>query len=784
MTARELPAPVTRRTFVAGALATTGAAAVATVAAPPGTAHAAALPSLSAPGIRVDALADGTIVVRDDAGTERVRLTHFMVKDMVVGQQRTYGGTPSAVTLPDGRPAIQVEYRLTAAADGITVRGVFDVSPLRAHLRWDATSPRGLSLNSQLARVPAGSTGPYTTTALVRWQRDAGGGVPFETNDGIVYTEPLAGTAAHFRFGTTNPAWSSATWLHVEGVPGDDGVLVHEGDLVLGDLSPTAAGTVATGRPVGVELVHDRAFGLSTDASAPLIVRAHVVQGAPTAGPVTLAWEARDFDGDVVAQGTGTRTLEPGASWQEAVEVPAPEHGIVFVEVRATSAGGEDFARTTLSVLPRHDYAGTGRIGIANYPWLLEPSKQDVAELLTLLGVASVRIAYEGAPGIPPAELEAMGIMPNIQHGDVVFGATPEEAQQWAAELVDVVVGARARYFEVDNERNQPWMSGRYTLEYVRDGLRPAVERLREVGGTAKVMNCGLGGMDVNWVDGFHAAGGWDLIDAFAFHPGRGNFVPDYAPTPDEWVTGDTGSYWNFLGALREARRRVDLYGGDKELWLTEAYACTRPNRWWNDTMRQAAENTLLQLALAMSEGVDGVNWYQLHDSIIHRPQQAMPTNAEYHFGLMNRDTSAKPSLLAFATATRLLEGATFVRWLDLSAQDPDLRGLLFDTPEGPMSVRWSRADGYLLNADHGADAYHPHPEAWEDGWPTKTDVSFQGSREVVEVDCIGRRRTITGSGGTVTVRLDGAPRVYLGLSARPEKNVAACRRAGATDES
>jgi hypothetical protein len=241
-------------------------------------------------------------------------------------------------------------------------------------------------------------------------------------------------------------------------------------------------------------------------------------------------------------------------------------------------------------------------------------------------------------------------------------------------------------------------------------------------------------------------------------------------------VTGSNGSYWNFLGAVREARRRIDEYGGGKELWLTEAYACTRPNHWWNDTLRQAAENTLLTMALCKAEGVDGVNWYQLHDSTIHHPQEADPANPEYHFGLMHRDLSAKPSLLAFATGTRVLQDATFVRWLDFGRIDDDLRGLLFDTPDGPLSILWSRKDGYFLNADHDPDvAAYPHPEAWQDDWPAKTALRLRSGR-VTETDCIGRIRSLPGRHGVVELVLDGAPRIYRGLSARPEQQVAGCR--------
>ncbi len=104
------------------------------------------------------------------------------------------------------------------------------------------------------------------------------------------------------------------------------------------------------------------------------------------------------------------------------------------------------------------------------------------------------------------------------------------------------------------------------------------------------------------------------------------------------------------------------------------------------------------------------------------------------------------------------------------------MKGLQFDTPSGPMSVLWTRTDGYFLNAGHGEEAYYPHPEAWEDDWPTKTDVVFRAAR-LREVDVLGRERTVTGARGTVEVRLDGTPRVFYGLGDQPERRVSSITR-------
>ncbi|WP_329378137.1 hypothetical protein [Streptomyces sp. NBC_01716] len=759
---------VARRRFLQSTALATGAALL-----PATAAHAADPLTLTADGITLIGRSDGSVLVKDGAGTDRVLLTHFMIKDSALGQQRTFGGTPKAVTLPDGRPGLRITYALGAGAPGVTVTGTFDVTPHKAHLKWETGGSGTLTPSGfMFARTVYGATAAESYEALTVWNRDARGGIPYETNAGGAYAETWADGKGFFCLDSTNPAYTNATWIHAPGAATGTATAVTEADLVLGDLRPRAAGAIAAGRAIGVEVWTDQPFNLYKTAGQTMTLKSQVVNGGSAAKPVTLKWWARDFAGIRLAGGTLTRTVAPGAAWDAALTLTAPSQGIVFTEVEAIAGGQRALARTNLSVLPDFTYrAGTeSMFGIANYPWLLKPGKDAVLGLLKTLGVKWIRIAYAGAPGIDTATLDAHGIGHNVELSGIPVGGTPQQIADWADTNVAKAVDADAAYFEVSNEVNQPWMSGRGADVYVRDGLRQVTDRLTAAGSPMKVMNAGLGGMDYIWTENFHAAGGWDLIDAFAFHPGRGNFTPDYAPPPSEWTQGSSGSYWNFLGALRKAREVVDTYGGNKELWLTEAYASTKPNAWWTDTYRNAAENTLLTLALAKSEGVRGVNWYQLHDTTIHHPQEADPGNVEYHFGLMNRDTSAKPSLLAFATAARVLDRADFVRHLAFA--DQDIKGLLFTTPEGPVSILWSRKDGYVLNADHTADPWYASPEPWTDRWTTKTDVVAHSATvkgTVRELNCIGQERTLTAAGGKVTVRLDGAPRVYYGLAANPD---------------
>ncbi|MER5275799.1 hypothetical protein ABT025_08580 [Streptomyces sp. NPDC002809] len=759
---------VHRRRFLQGTAAATGAALL-----PTGAAHAAAPVTLSAEGVTIVGQSDGNVLVQDGSGTGHVLISHFMIKDSVLGQRRTFGGTPAQITLPDGRPALQVTYTMGSDAPGVTVRGTFDVTARTVHMKWEAGGSGTLTPTGfMFARTLQGASAPESYEALTVWERDARGGIPYERNAGGVYADTWTGTKGFFCLTSTNPAYTNATWIHSPGTSTGPDTAVTEAEFVLGELRPRAAGALAAGRPLGVEVWTDQPFNLYREAGQSMLLRAQVVNGGAAPKPVTLNWWARDFAGRKLGCSTVGRTVAAGGSWDVSFPVTAPAQGIVFTEVEVVSGSDSALARTNLAVLPDFAYeAGTeSMFGIANYPWLLKPGKEAVLGLLKTLGIKWVRIAYAGAPGIDIATLDANGIAHNVELSGIPTGGTAEQIAAWADTNVAKALAAQARYFEVSNEVNQPWMSGRGADLYVRDGLKQVTDRLAAAGSDMKVMNAGLGGMDYVWTENFRAAGGWDLIDAFAVHPGRGNFTPDYAPDPAEWTQGSAGTYWNFLGAVRKANAIIAEYGGNKELWLTEAYAPTKPNAWWADTYRHAAENVLLTLALAKAEGVRGVNWYQLHDSTVLHPQEADPANPEYHYGLMNRDTSPKPSLLAFATAARVLDRAAYVRPLVFA--DPDVKGLLFTTPDGPVSILWSRKDGYILNADHGEDPWYASPEPWTDTWRTRTAVVAHSAAvggTVKELNCIGQERTLTASGGKVTLTLDGAPRIYYGLAANPD---------------
>ncbi|GAB2873593.1 hypothetical protein [Streptomyces mayteni] len=754
-------AHLSRRGLLGAALA----AGVVLIADPtPVTAHAAdGDVTLTAGGISLLASVGGRLAIRDAAGVTRSAGSRFQIKDRLTGIHLSTGGTPALAALPDGTPAIRMDYTFDAAAGPTTVTGWFSVTTGHAGLEWritgaDTLVPDGF-LFSRAIQAPAA---PDDYLAITAWVRDAGGGIPYEETAGVAHTSAWSGLHGLFLLDRSRQAWTNATWIHAPGTADPAGGWTSRADFFFSETSPSATATIGRGLELGLELTTDRDFNLYQAPEEPMRLTALVANGG-AARTAELELSVRDFDGVRLAATTVTGNVPAAGTWQHTFTVPAPAAGIVFAEVVVRSADDEAFARTNLATLPPFTYrAGTDSMfGIANYPWLLRPNADALLDLWQLAGVSLVRIAYEGGPGLPPSAFDARGMRHNIEL-QPRLDVTDTVAEAWAADNLAVAQGAGAEYFEVGNELNRPFNTGDAARAYLNLAMRPVFDRRAATGAAIKLMNNGLAGMDKPWVENFVAAGGWDLIDAFAYHPGRGNFTPDYIPPGDDWGTGPEGTYWNFYGGLKQLKTLMALHG-EKEIWLTEAYAPTRPNSWWHDTYRHAAENVLLTLALAKAEGVTCVCWYQFHDSVLGMPGIADPENVEYHYGLMNRDLSPKPSLLAYANAARVLDLATFRGWLTLP--DPETFGLWFDTPEGPAVVLWNRADGYLLNtAGTRTDWHFPAPEVWVDPWPTKTRLTVTAGDEVRELDAIGRGRRLSPAQGRVTLTLDGAPRVFYGL--------------------
>ncbi|MFD0659206.1 hypothetical protein [Thermocatellispora tengchongensis] len=450
--------------------------------------------------------------------------------------------------------------------------------------------------------VPASVVETYT--GIASWLRDPRGGVPYQSLGTAVYEEAFPGLSVYITGRGSNASWRDSGALHLPATQTQAGVFQATANIVVTEpLRPQIVGAIAEDTPLAVDVWTDRPFNIWTGADRPLSVRGVAYNKGPERR-LTLKWKVRDFDGRVLERKVTRPLAGAGALAEDSLSFTAPGRGVYFVEFEARAGDEKVFARTNVAVLPPHDFSGAETattIGIAaDYLFATKEER----ELLHRLGVR-----WSRHPHFTAAELAQYGLHQNrlrTPESPEAFDGDPAGLRAYIDAEITTAEEAQAVYYELANEWNMRGgiLKGAGGAEYVTKWAASFAQRIAERGSPLKLMSVALAGMDYVYAERMFAAGLTRHVRAFALHPGRGNFTPDYAPDPSEWTQGSNGSYWNFLGSVRKAKEMIAAQPGEPlELWLTEAYACTKPNSWWHDTYRHAAENVLLTQALAVAEG-------------------------------------------------------------------------------------------------------------------------------------------------------------------------------------
>ncbi|WP_456286949.1 hypothetical protein M1D46_06165 [Microbacterium sp. JZ70] len=608
--------------------------------------------------------------------------------------------------------------------------------------------------------------GPVVESAhgVFDWQRDERGGIPYQAEGTFVYVQDHGPLKIGIVADRTKTDWRDNRALHLQPEEQGDGTLRASAHIVVrGDSNASIMAAEAGRRALSVDLRTDTPYNIWETPGDALPVHATVYNGAKPR-VVHIDWIGRDFDGETITSGSRDLALGTGEDASLTVPIRLTSRGIVFLEVTVTSGTDIAYQRTNVAVLPPHDYsddAASSMFGIAA-AYIFDSPEERL--LLRRIGVRRSRHIY-----FTRKQLKAHGFSQHRVRTPPSLDAyvdDPKRLKAYIASELDVAEAGHSTAYELGNELNR-WGRGPFTgdgaQEYVENWVRPFKRAMVQRKSKMKLIAVGLAGMDVPYARELFRAGLADLVDGFNLHPGRSNVTPDWAPDARRVKDGKDHS-WSYFGALKEAQGLISDHAPGMELWLTEVYACTRPNAWWDDSYRHAAENVLLSAALALSLDVTSMLWFQLYDNIRANQHGARPNDREHHFGLVLRDLSPKPSLLAYAAAAEHLDGAIFNRWIRF--EDETLWGLEFTTPRGPLAIMWSRADGYELNTEAQRDGgFYPTPEPWVETWKTKKKIRVKARRgTVTEVDTIGRSRSLPVATGTVTIELDGAPRMFYGL--------------------
>lgn len=575
------------------------------------------------------------------------------------------------------------------------------------------------------------------------WTRDANGGVPYEVRDGYFRCFSNGRIGLWLRLGG-NANYSSSWSEHLGFKKDKDGKYRASAEFLVAPpgLNGESAAALFHNRPVGLRLSTDQAFNLRESGAPELKVE---ITNPHSRGEKEVAFDiiGRNFDGKVVLEERKSLTIKPQETAALTFRLPEAEREIYFVEAKAAVPGEpEIFSRTNLAILPPHEFKELNNSKLALSAYFMIPSEDAVYKLMRRMGVRMLRHGDNRVTS-------KYGILA-LDHASVGPNDSPEKVAKRIGEILDRAAERQNPEIEFCNEWNMSVKGAekRRRAEHYTEVLRQFKTERDKRNPDLKIIGMGMAGADTEFLAIMAEKGAVPLMDGgIALHPGRGNMTPDY-----------TGDGWTYLGGIRRFRKALDKLG-IKQLHLSEVYAGTAPNDSWKDSYRHAAENVILTYAIGLAEGAESIQFYQLHDAVWHDLGGVNHKDSEYHYGLLMRDGTVKPSLLAYAAVAEALDGAKCVGYLDFGDK---VYGVGFDTPRGPLAIVYDRTDGYFLTKrakDYAA------PEPWVDTWKTRREKTFNAvGDKVTVIDAIGRSRTVEAKNGTVTLTLSGAPLMVYGI--------------------
>ncbi|MGI5869883.1 MAG: hypothetical protein ACOX9C_10635 [Kiritimatiellia bacterium] len=536
----------------------------------------------------------------------------------------------------------------------------------------------------------------------------------------------------------------------------------------------------------------DKVYGMFPDPAEPLKLGVECRNVGKSSRKVKFGCRVYDWDGKTVHNAEETIVSEPGAVHHDTVAFdPQEARGIYFAEpyVRDASTNEElVFSRAHLVRLPPHEFKSTAEdsiFGVAASRGI--PSEADVQNLMDRLGVKWIRTSGDLRVQHPGRRVNYLNSHPNWR-----TAMWPEENRDgWIRAQMEYCVVHGAENFEFGNEMNLAVA----TIGEKMDGIGrchfadayiswvKSFDRVMKENGYDKRVNLlgfGMAGFDHAFATKMREAGVLPMLKAFCIHPPTSQFTPDFPyeaggrhgpperskglhpgdyPTPGS----EMNMYWNYLGSIRAAKDFLAKYAPDLPLCVTEMYSSSHPNFIWGPSMRDGADNVVLEYALLKAEGVKVGMYYKIFDGTFRDCFGLNPNDREYTFGLLNRDLSMKPAAMAYCAIAEALDQAEFAGWMKM--EDPKTHGLLFTTPRGPMAVLWARWDGLFVSWND-RDGVCRDKEPWIDRWPTKRKIEFPAKGDVVRIDAIGRSRQLESAGGKTKVLLDGSPCMVYGLDA------------------
>jgi GH35 family endo-1,4-beta-xylanase len=220
-------------------------------------------------------------------------------------------------------------------------------------------------------------------------------------------------------------------------------------------------------------------------------------------------------------------------------------------------------------------------------------------------------------------------------------GYTSDGIDQYAAFVRQLVQRYRDRIkqWEIWNEPNIFFWQG--PKDMYAELLKQAYAAIKKANPDAKVLGCSTAGIDHNFIKRTMQLGA--PFDILTIHPYRGHL--------------DDKAFISDLQKVAELVKNPD--GSPRKAWITEmGWATHTPHNsmamdFQVTTQRRQAELIARAYIDAIASGVaPNISWYDF------RNDGADPFNFEHNMGIITRDFRPKPAYRAYATMTRMLQGA------------------------------------------------------------------------------------------------------------------------------
>lgn len=264
----------------------------------------------------------------------------------------------------------------------------------------------------------------------------------------------------------------------------------------------------------------------------------------------------------------------------------------------------------------------------------------------------------------------------------------PNDLNAWGEYVYQTVkhFKGKIKYFEIWNEPHFDLFFNGGTAEDYVALLKVAYEQAKKANPDCHIV--GLGGTDAEYARKVFEKGGHKFMDIASIH------IYNMFGHPPEKA-------W-YAASLNDSRKVVEEYKPGMGIWLTETGWPTHSGfseGWMGVTPENQANFLVRSIVLSLSYGVKRIFWFSAKDAGDDK------TNFEWNQGLLYHDGKQKPSYFAYAALIQFLEGASYVKKIEIQK----VQAHLFTEKNKAVCVLWTIHKNISLkfkNAPEGVKFY------------------------------------------------------------------------------